>query len=30
MPGELGHLLQLGLIEQVDHEFQLTPVLQLI
>jgi hypothetical protein len=30
MPAEVGHLLQLGLIEEVDHEYQLTPVLHLL
>jgi hypothetical protein len=30
MPSEVGHLLQLGLVEEVDHEFQLTPVLHLL
>ena len=30
MPAEVGHLLQLGLVEEVEHEYQLTPVLLLL
>jgi hypothetical protein len=30
MPLELGHLIRLGLIEEADHEYSLTPVLQLM
>lgn len=30
MPAEVGHLLHLGLVEEIEHEYQLTPVLLLL